>query len=129
MTPAELEERLRYWQGVLRLRDWKVQLVVERIHEMRDEERERTLHGFIEQLPEERLAKIHLLDPDDYPPTCWTPDDLETTLVHELLHLYFKPLEPEEKSAVYRIAEEQAINAMAEALTTLDRRQPSDPAA
>lgn len=39
-----------------------------------------------------KIATIRILDPIDYPENLIIEQDMEKTLVHELLHLHFAPL-------------------------------------
>jgi hypothetical protein len=114
MTQEQLEERTRYWQKVLRLQDWDVRVAIKRRHEFHVEERS----GEIILDRYERSANVRLLDPQDYPPDCIRSQDMERTLVHELLHLHTDFFKEEDHS----VAEEQAINAIAMALIALERK-------
>lgn len=119
MTEAELVAACRKWQVRLRLQDWTVVVRLARMHEMRDEDGA-DRGGTIMRYSRDRLATIKILDSVDYPPECALPEDQEATLVHELLHIYTDALQlPAEGSK--HIAEEQMVNALAEALVALER--------
>lgn len=51
--------------------------------------------GLQEALKESRKSVIHIIDPFDYPRNTMFAQDMEQTLVHELLHLHFAPFEPD----------------------------------
>jgi hypothetical protein len=91
-------QKLWVWQKRLGLQDWKVTLHVVRL-----------------------TASVNILDPADYKlPLPAILDDLEFTVVHELIHLHLSSLPRNEAS---RTAEEEAANRIAEALLALERRK------
>jgi hypothetical protein len=118
MTEEQLQERLAHWQRVLKLQDWTVFVVIARDHEMDEESNA----GEIDVKLAQRIAKIWLRDPIDYTGRQWVPIDLERVLVHEMLHIHFEALWPKKRDASCHVAEEQAINAIADALILLDRK-------
>ena len=110
------EERLGVWQQRLKLDDWKISLVMQRRSEMKP----RTTGG-IRWDKGKKTAVIALLDISDYRAAFdQILDDLELTIVHELVHLGLASLPRSEAS---RSSEEHAVNRMAEALIALDRRK------
>lgn len=120
MTPKRLQCRLRYWQRVLRLNDWEIELrIVRRV----------VLDGAVGRCesPVYRSAIISLADPVDF-----TADDsprmadLEDTLIHELVHLHMKDLgvvcaKSGQTMSPEQVAEERAVEALAGALLKLER--------
>ena len=106
------------WQARLRLQDWDIE--VERVRHFRVGE---ARLGEIEVLRSKRAAKIRVLFPEDEEPGSWPTNDEETTVVHELLHIHFDPLEPPniDWSSPVGIAIEQAVHALSVALITLKR--------
>lgn len=118
MTEDLARERCAYWQKVLRLEDWDldVRLVRRQVLPRGVGATDASLY---------RRAKIRLLDPLDHYDEAWPQDnDVELTLVHELLHLVFeeagRPALKNEDSAEYQ-AFERAIEHTAVALLRLDR--------
>ena len=111
-------EKLAVWQKRLNLQDWDVTLEVVRSTELRP----RTL-GNIHWDNEKKTAVIRVLDPADYRlPFPEMLDDMEFTVVHELIHLEIAPvLSHFTRSDADRSEEEYAVNHMAEALLHLDR--------
>ena len=79
--------------------------------------------GSIHWDSEKKTAVIRVLDPADYSlPFHEMLDDLEFTVVHELIHLEIVPvLSRFARSDADRIEEEHAVNYMADALLRLDR--------
>jgi hypothetical protein len=113
-----LDQRLAVWQARLQLEDWKISVVLSHPAELRPG----TL-GNIHWDPDKKVASIRILDPSEYQKPF--PDalrDMEFTLVHELVHIELAALPRNDSS---RIAEEAAVNRMAEALLDLDRQENS----
>jgi len=113
-------ERLWVWQKRLNLEDWNVTVVMSRSTELKP----RTL-GNIHWDLEKKTATIRVLDPADYRlPFKEMLQDMEFTVVHELIHLNFAPVVSEfQRSDANRREEEHAVNHMADALLKLDRNQ------
>jgi hypothetical protein len=111
---AQLEDRLRYWQGRLGLLDWTIVIMFDRGFNLGD------AAARINVYEDKRLARIRIMEPGDYDPTNVLPYNMEQTLVHELLHIHFWPLTRDIAGNV--LAEEQAIEAISWALIGLERR-------
>lgn len=111
-------ERLAVWQKRLNLQDWNIALVVSRATELKP----KTL-GNIHWDTEKKTATLRVLDPADYKlPFHEMLQDLEFTVVHELIHLELSPvLSPLQRNDANRREEEHAVNHMADALLKLDR--------
>ena len=113
-------ERLAVWQKRLKLQDWNIALVVSRATELKP----KTL-GNIHWDTEKKTATLRVLDPADYKlPFDEMLQDLEFTVVHELIHLELSPvLSPLQRNDANRREEEHAVNHMADALLKLDREK------
>jgi len=116
-TEDQLQEKCAEWQKILRLQDWIVSVSIVR---ERDIGLENTM-GTINPTLEKRMAKIRILDPVDYPSGLMEPQDMELTLVHELLHLHLWPF-TETLEGPLHVAEEQSIEAISRGLVELRRR-------
>jgi hypothetical protein len=115
-TVAFLNQKLWIWQKRLRLQDWNIAVKLARSADLRP----RTL-GNINWDRKERSAVISVMDPDDYKlKGSAMLDDMEMTLVHELVHLHLSGLPRNDET---KKVEEQAVNMLAEALVKLDRKQ------
>ena len=68
---------------------------------------------------------IRILDPVDYPVSRF-PQDMETTLVHELLHLHFAPFAPEKDDGLDHHIMEHVICILAETLVGLKRERENE---
>jgi hypothetical protein len=111
-------EKLSVWQKRLNLQDWDIALEVVRSTELKP----KTL-GSIHWDSDKKTAVIRVLDPADYRlPFHEMLDDMEFTVVHELIHLEIAPvLSHFTRSDADRSEEEHAVNHMADALLHLDR--------
>ncbi|HWC98002.1 MAG TPA: hypothetical protein VG456_14680 [Candidatus Sulfopaludibacter sp.] len=113
-------EKLYIWQHRLHLQDWNISVEMARATDLKP----KTL-GNIHWDLDKKTAVIHVLDPADYRmPFRDMLNDMEFTVVHELVHLELSPvLSPLSRSDANRRDEEHAVNQMAEALLKLDRGQ------
>lgn len=110
-----VHQKLPMWQRRLKLEDWKVTVLSVHPTDLR----QRTL-GNIHWDAEKKTAVIRVLDASDYRmPYHATLNDLEFTIVHELIHLELVSLPRSEAS---RSDEEHAINHLADALLQFDRK-------
>ena len=104
------------------LEDWKISIFSVHPSDLRA----RTL-GNVHWDKDQKTAVIRVLDASDYQmPFRATLNDLEFTIVHELIHLELASLPRSEAS---RSDEEYAVNRLAEALIKLERtgKQPIAP--
>jgi hypothetical protein len=120
MAESYSTEKLWEWQKRLNLEDWKISLLVVRFTDLKP----RTL-GNIHWDGEKKTAVIRVLDPADYKlPMRAMLNDMEFTVVHELIHLELSPvLSPLQRNDANRMEEEHAVNHMAQALLDLDRHK------
>jgi len=113
-----VQERLSIWQERLKLMEWQISVVVAR----RSDLKPKTL-GATHWDKEKKCATISVLDPRDYKlPFEEVLNDLELTVVHELVHLNLSALPRSESS---RKGEELAVVKIANALIAVERRQDS----
>ena len=107
-------ERLALWQRRLKLEDWRISVSPARSSQLKPG----TL-GAISWDKGKKTATIWVLDPADYQlPFREMLDDMELTVVHELIHLELASLPRGQAS---RSSEEHAVNGFADALLALDR--------
>lgn len=111
-------EKLWYWQRRLNLRDWNISVVVARADILKP----KTL-GNIHWDTDKKTAVIRVLDPADYEMRdAAMLEDMEFTVVHELIHLELAPvLSKFPRNEANRRDEEHAVNQMADALLKLQR--------
>lgn len=120
LTLDELKELCARWQEILRLQDWNIEI---RISRGRDFEGEGESCGQVRWQLSRKEALIRILDPSDYSPDCIFPQDMERTLVHELLHLHFAAISNKAHDAGLDIDVdlEQAMHCIDGALANLRR--------
>jgi hypothetical protein len=124
LTGEELEQLLDYWVPRLGLQAWKINLKITRAPDLPQDH----IQGAATWLASRRAATVHLLDPRDHrteEPRLWY--DMETTLVHELLHVVFAEWTDRSRSdiegdgTVHSVCVEQPIDQISEALVALRR--------
>jgi hypothetical protein len=109
-------DRLGFWQRRLNLQDWTITVKVSRAGDLRSE-----TVGNVHWDPEKKTAVIRVLDASDYQiPFAAVLRDVETTLVHELVHLELAYLPRTGSSAA---PEEQAVARITDALLKLHRNE------
>jgi|SRR5215469_1696888 len=111
-----INQRLAVWQQRLTLQDWKISVIMAHPSDLKP----RTL-GNIHWDSDKKSAVIRVLAASDYKlPFREMLDDMEFTVVHELIHLELSSLPRSEAS---RRDEEHAVNQIADALLKLDRKK------
>jgi len=117
MAESYVRERLATWQQRLGLDDWKISIVMSR----RSDLKPKTL-GNIRWDADTKRATIRVLASGEYAKKqCGEMlDDMEFTIVHELIHLELSSLPRSEAS---RRVEEHAVNNLTDALLKLDRQK------
>jgi len=114
MSEAYLNMRLEGWQKRLKLEQWSVSIRMSRPSDLRTGTK-----GAIRWDANKRQAVIRVLAAESYPmPYQSMLNDMEFTVVHELVHLQLSSLPRSEAS---RTDEEHAVNRITEALLDLDR--------
>ena len=105
---------VRVWQKRLHLEDWNIETRIVRRSELKPE-----TVGNLKWNSANRTAVVRVLSPLDYDmPALDVPEDMEYTVVHELIHLQLSVL-PRDSNA--KSTEEQVVNKIAEALMALDK--------
>lgn len=111
-----LDARLAVWRQRLKLEDWQISVTTARLSDLPP----KTLGGIRWDKPK-KTAEIWVLDPADYRlPLREMLDDMELTVVHELVHLDLASLPRGQAS---RGSEERAVSGIAEAMLGLDRKK------
>lgn len=111
----KLQELCREWQARLNLEEWNVAVGINRSADMHPDN-----CGQIDFEPETCTATISILDPIDWLNPVF-PQDMEHTLVHELLHIRFAPFEPKDESSLEYILWHREINTLAGIMVRLKR--------
>jgi hypothetical protein len=111
-----VDDKLAIWQERLKLEDWRISAVMTR----RSDLAPKTLGG-IRWDKNKKSAVIWVLDPADYRlPFPQMLEDMELTVVHELVHL---ELASQPRSEAHRGNEEHAVSELAQAMLLLDRKK------
>lgn len=117
LTLDQARDRLEYWKQQLRLSDWDIVVRIARAYDM-----PANTQGRCEWTDSRKEALIKILDPTDWDKDIIFPQDMEVTLVHELIHLHLSVLTNKQSESIEDTVLEQAIHALAYALVGLDRK-------
>ena len=117
MTKRDIQKIVRKWQKILKLEDWDITVVTQR---------GKKAAGFLGQneiTTERKVCRISLSIP--HKESHGEDADIETTIVHELIHIFFDPFYPvnpkRDKEKVILV--EHAVEAISLALVRLDRER------
>jgi hypothetical protein len=113
-----VDSKLAVWQERLKLEEWQISVVMVRQSDLPP----KTMGG-IRWDKGKKSAVVWVLNPSDYRlPYREMLDDMELTVVHELVHLDLASLPRGQAS---RSSEEHAVNGIAQAMLGLDHKQAS----
>ena len=112
-----LEELLEEWKSILHLEQWNIELRRSRQIDFLEEDNQ----GEITFNKVECQAIIRILDHIDWVDTPFK-QDMEKTLVHELLHLIYADFEPEDSNSLQYTLWHRSIDSMARVLVSLKRK-------
>lgn len=118
MTDQDLNQLCEKWKEILRLQDWDTKIAFTRNYSMWTE----NSAGEVSFTTKKKVATIHILDPVDYSPNICVEQDIEKTVVHELLHLHLAEWSDMTEEGT-PVSGEQAINALSGALVNLNRKE------
>ncbi len=114
VAEAQVQDWLRMWQNRLHLDDWKVTLRIVHSSELKPN----TL-GNLKWNHTDHTAVMKVLNPEDYElPAADIPEDMEYTVVHELIHLQLSVLP---RDLQMKDVEESVVNKIADALMAMQR--------
>ena len=108
---SQCKERIQLWKRRLGIADWTVH--VNFVHQMTLLENSQgsvTIYAF------SKTAAILLPSPETYSNDVIPNQDMEDTIVHELIHVVFDVIDATEKSNTEELMYERGIRAMAQAL-------------
>lgn len=117
-TNDELQEACTEWQKRLRLQDWIIKCKISRASGVKDNSQ-----AHCSWVLEKKMATIVILDPIDYPEDTMHEQDMEWSLVHELLHLHFAPFDREHDEHK-DVLIEQAVDSISWGIVNLYREKP-----
>ena len=114
-TEDELVDLCREWQERLRLEHWDIALRIARACDFTNEG-----DAEITWVLSKAKAIMKILDPVDYPAGPFK-QDMEISLVHELLHLHFAPFDHSTDGSMENTMMERATDHIAITLVNLKR--------
>ena len=117
LTEQQMQEKIRYWKSILGLEHWEIKFQFKRQREMGQTEQAHVVWV----LPK-ASASITMVCHDDYDNTAW-PQDMEQSLVHELLHVKCAAFDSFEDGTLQDVMHEQYIDSMAKIIVTMDRER------
>lgn len=120
-TEDELKKLCSFWQNQLKLNNWRIAIGIERKTAFNNSQS----IGEIDYVLPLRQAIIKVLDPLDYPNSPFK-QDMEITLVHELLHLHFALFEPKSDDSLEFLIMESTIEQLANILVEMKRTNIQD---
>lgn len=120
MKESDLRKLAAVWQDQLRLRDWDLDVRYADIMTMSEDGELAWGRSWI--FPTFREATILILQPGDYIHG-EGQDEIEDTLVHEMLHVYSTPMRGDNTDPQLSTLEEQMLNALATLLVRLRKGQ------
>jgi len=116
LAESFVNQRLLVWQQRLNLQGWQISITMSHAGDLKP----KTL-GNIHWDADQKSAAIRILDASDYNKSFRDMlDDMEFTVVHELIHLELSSLP---RSSASRRDEEHTVNQIADALLKLDRKK------
>ena len=116
-NPGRLEELLEEWKSILHLGQWDIELRRSRQVDFLEGDNQ----GEITFNRVECQAIVRILDPIDWVDTPFK-QDMEKTLVHELLHIIYADFEPEDSNSLQYTLWHRSIDSMARVLVSLKRK-------
>lgn len=115
----ELENKLKYWQVILGLEYWDIKIKLDRAINLKDGSM-----AHVNYVLPKASALIQIVIPEDYNEMGITwPQDMEISLVHELLHVKFAAFDDTEKGTLPDTMMEQTVDSLAKILVTMDRER------
>ena len=117
VSQEELKKLCEEWRERLRLQAWDVDVGIYRASEFEIP----NCCGENEWGNRNYMSTIRILDPVDYPKSNFK-QDMEITLVHELLHLHFEAFEPKDKDTLQYDIMERTIDRLAHTMVELKRQ-------
>lgn len=113
VSQDQVEAWVKLWQKRLHLEDWRIEARIVRSTDLKPD----TL-GNLKWNSVSRTATIKVLNPTDYDmPAADVPEDIEYTVVHELVHLQLSALP---RDAGKKDVEEVVVNKISDALMQLE---------
>ena len=117
-TEEQVKELCTEWQERLKLNRWDIDIKICHSSKFNNEGSE----GEVNYVLSSGQAIIHILDPEDYPDSPF-PQDMERTIVHELLHLQFASFTVKDRESLEFDMMENTVELIAQTLVDLKREK------
>lgn len=118
LTQEQLEKLCEEWKKILSLQAWEIHVKIVRVSEFAN--KNGVAHVHMER--EHNEALIRILDPLDYPSNTPVPQDMEHSLVHELIHILWDvTIDSFDPAHEAHVQWERSINLTVRALLKLKR--------
>jgi len=116
----QLENLCNEWREILGLSDWDIKITISRAKEMFSEDTQAGVNWVLRK----KTALIKILDPIDYKVsgTTFWEQDMEQSLVHELMHLHIAPFDNSKEGSLEDICVDQVCDIIAKGFVKLKRQ-------
>jgi hypothetical protein len=122
LTLEELNKLTLDWKKLLGISDWETNVILSRENKMPVKGAACCQYCF-----DRKTADVYILDSIDYEDFPKWPQDMEQSLVHELLHLRFAPWDKKCKKGLELSWMEQTVDALAKAFVIVKRQGGESP--
>lgn len=112
----ELNTLLSEWQDILGLQDWDIKIRWVAHYELPPD-----VKAAINQVWQKKAAVTKVLRREDYDRDIPWDQDVEGSIVHELLHILFHPFEPTDENSLEFATCHQALDQLAGSLMRVKR--------
>jgi hypothetical protein len=117
LAEPQMQDKLKYWKSILGLEHWEIKFQFKRQRDMKPEQQ-----AYVSWVIPKASASIIMVCHDDYDNAVW-PQDMEQSLVHELLHIKRSAFDNFEDGTLQDVMHEQYIDSMAKIIVTMDRER------
>jgi hypothetical protein len=117
LTEQQMQGKLKYWKSILGLEHWEIKFQFKRQRDMEPKQQ-----AYVSWVIPKASASIVMVCHDDYGNDLWL-QDMEQSLVHELLHVKCAAFDSFEDGTLHDLMHEQYIDSMAKIIVTMDRER------
>ena len=117
MTTTDIQDRGEYWQDLMGLNQWSIRYIYALPHELKDAWADNDFDQY------HQTALVRVLHPQFGHLQKWpTPEyDMDSSIVHELVHLLLDPLDVNETESETELALlEQTVNRITDLIVNLE---------
>ncbi len=117
LTEQQMKAKIEYWKEILGLDAWEIKFAFKRRKDIPTDSQ-----AYVEWKLSKSSAFITMVCHEDYDNNLWS-QDMETSLVHELLHIKCAAFDTFKVGTLQDTMHEQVIDSMAKILVTMDRER------